>query len=222
MRKKVKAMINTPLAKLPNRYVDLYEMQKAIGKELRKQKRAFKKQGLKSAIPEEITKLRTGNTKASVKHYVAEASAYLRRMDSTPKGYRQKQAHKRKAIEEVIGKKFKNAEEFDSFGKFMGDIQERAGNMWEKISDIVIELWNLANKLNLNTSLIIENYEYWLDHIKDIEELNKRQVGKIKKEMENAESEEEAIKILGFESTSKYYKRIDRMVENARKGKKGR
>lgn len=212
----LKSIINTPIANLPNRYVDLYQMQKIVGKELRKRKKAFKKQGLKQAI-KDIEHLRTGNTKASVKKYVAEASIFLRKVTSTPTGYRKVQRTKRKALEKLLKRKFKNNEEFDNFGKFMGAIQDRAGDMWDKISSMAIELYEQARRINLNTDLIFENYEYWMDHVDDIDNLTKRELANIKKNMKNVSSEEEATKILGFESIKKYYKKVD---DNARKGGK--
>lgn len=212
----LKSIINTPIANLPKRYVDLYQMQKTVGKELRKRKKQFKKQGLTQAI-KDVEHLRTGNTKASVLKYVAEASVFLRKVTSTPTGYRKVQRAKKRALEKLLKRKFKNNEEFDNFGKFMGAMQERAGDMWDKISSMAIELYEQARRINLNTDLIFENYEYWMDHVDDIDDLTKQEVSKIKKSMKNVSSEEEATKILGFESIRKYYKKVD---DNARKGGK--
>ena len=212
----LKSIINTPIANLPKRYVDLYQMQKIVGKELRKRKKAFKKQGLTQAI-EDVKHLRTGNTKASVLKYVAEASAFLRKSTSTVKGYKQARKNKRTAIEKLLGKKFKNYEEFDNFGESMGAMQERAGAMWDKLSAMSIELWEQAKRINLDTSMLFENYEYWMDHVKDMDALTNKEASAIKKKLKNASSEKEATDILGFENIRKYYKKVD---DNARKGGK--
>lgn len=60
-------------------------------------------------------------------------------------------------------KKIKNS--FQSkYGDFLGAMSKRVGESWKYVSDDAIDLFDEAERLNLNPSQFIRNYKYWLAH----------------------------------------------------------
>ena len=221
MNKKVKKIIKIPISDLSRfRYKDLQQMQKDIGKEVRKRMKQFRKGHISQGIPDEILSMKRGTSKEKMLHYIATSSVWLRKDTATTSGWRKARRNKRLGVELMMNKKFKNYEEFEKFAKFMDDMQEVAGEVWDKMSALAVKLWEVATRINLDTSMITENYEYWLDHMEKLEELKPYQVGQIKKDVASATSSDEAVSILGFESISKYYKRIEGKQRNGKGGKR--
>ena len=76
---------------------------------------------------------------------------------------------RRQSLSETLHRDL-SGEEYDSIGKFLGAMQERAGQMWKKFSDQGVKLWEESQRLNLDPGQFLRNYDYWLEHAEALEE----------------------------------------------------
>lgn len=60
-------------------------------------------------------------------------------------------------------------EKMDAFGKFMGEMQARYGEMWHAVSNQVRDIYREAVRLNVDPHAFMRNYDYWADHLKELE-----------------------------------------------------
>lgn len=220
-KRKLKSVINTPLYRLATMsYDELREYQSIAGKEVKKRVKAFEKGKLEKGIPDEIEKLKRGTTKKSMINFIATSSQWLNKSASLTSNYRRMRRERRKAIEGYLDKPFKNYEEYEQFAEFMGDMQQRAGEQWDKISGAGIALYEQARRLNIDTDMLVENYDYWLSHIKKMKKVDGKKLDEVKKKMKKANDEEDIIEILGFSSVNSFYKELDGKRSNGKRGKR--
>lgn len=110
-----------------------------------------------------LTDKKRGKTKSEIIRNISTMSTWLSRPTTTARGYKKMLKQKREIIEKSIKYKFKDWKEFDEFGKFMNDMQERLGKRWEYESIGASKLFKEAKRLNLDTSILMKNYDYWVD-----------------------------------------------------------
>ena len=77
----------------------------------------------------------------------------------------------------ATGLQFETQEEFNEYGCFMGEMQERAGQQWAVGSDDAGDIFKEAKRLGVDPRQFMKNFEYWRSHIKDLqkaERLNRK------------------------------------------------
>lgn len=88
--------------------------------------------------------------------------------------------HRKQGLEKVLnagkGRQLSDAE-WDKYGRFLGDMQERYGDNWKRVSDDYIEMLDdpafqdilgISEDLGLHASQFMKNYEYWKAHADDL------------------------------------------------------
>ena len=135
---------------------------------------------LKGKFSKSISKKIKGKTKSEIIRNISTMSTWAVRPTSTARGYKKMFKYKREMIEKSLSTKkvkfkFKNWDEFDKFGKFMEDMEERLGSRWKYESMSAVKLFKEARRLNLDLSILKRNYEYWMDeqHFKKLSEAKK-------------------------------------------------
>ena len=215
--RRIKRVINTPLYDL-NRMTtaELREYQSLLNKEYKKRLKEFKRGKIDDAIPDVVKSAKMGKNKAEMKKFIAELSAWMRGKHSTAKGWRKMNRERRRSLEDYLGESFNSAKEYEDMVKFLGDIQQRAGNNIPP-SDVIIELYEQSKRLNINIDMVKENYDYWLDNIQEIMKTNlsPKEIRAVKK----AKDIDDVAKIIGIETASKYYKKVDGKNVKGRKRK---
>ena len=152
---------------------ELMKAQKQLMRERNKRAKAFNKAGYSRGIPNYIGNIKSERAKSKIISNINKLSNWMQNKSSTPRGYAKVQRERRKAIEEALGIEFKSKAEFDEFGRFMGEMQNRAGQMWDVQSMSGADLFVEAKRLNLNPMQLLKNYDDWMEHVKDLEKIDK-------------------------------------------------
>lgn len=149
---------------------------KSAAASIRGRRRAFEKAGKLSALPERyregVPSISSFESEASIRAALAENLGYIRGKVSTLSGYEEVMDSRAKAVGEKLGIDFKSQADFNRFGEFMGEMQTRLKSMWKPASDFVVDLYKQAQRLNLNPMQLMKNYEYWRDHLEDLENID--------------------------------------------------
>lgn len=200
---------------------ELSEYQSILNKEYKQRAKAFKRAGVGFALEDIESKAKLGTTKQAMKAFIGEVSQWLRKPTSDLKVWKSVRRKRRKAIEGYIKRKFDNYNEYEQFARFMGDMQERQGEMWDKVSGRGIELYEQARRLNIDTSMILDNYDYWLEHVDAMEDITGKDLRDKKARIAKAHKSNEVTKILGFPSVKQFYKDLERKRnKNAKRRKR--
>ena len=175
--------------------------------------RQFKKKGHPKGIPSNIKRMKSNKTRGGMIKNINELSNWMFRSNSTWRGYKKELRERRKALEDVLGRKFKNYAEFEEFGNFMRDMQNRAGGMWDVQSMSGAELFVQAKRLNLKPKQLVENYDYWLSHLKQLQSIDSR------KKLDDKVKGEDYTKMLNLPSIENFYDDLEKKRERARRNR---
>lgn len=149
---------------------------KSAAASIRGRRRAFEKAGKLSALPERyregVPSVSSFESESAMRAALAENLGYIRGKVSTLSGYEEVMDSRAKAVGDKLGIDFKSQADFNRFGEFMGEMQTRLKSMWKPASDFVVDLYKQAQRLNLNPMQLMKNYEYWRDHLEDLENLD--------------------------------------------------
>ncbi len=112
-----------------------------------------------------------GLSDADIRTALKEASAYMRGKVSTYKGYAAYQNQRLKAMQDAMPEMgFKTREDVAKFGKFMDEMDDRYGNIKYDSHDAK-KLYQQAQRLNVDPNKFMKNFDYWMDHVEDLEDL---------------------------------------------------
>ena len=199
---------------------ELRRAYKSVSASLRLRRAAFEKAGKITGMPAKyrsgIRKAGSFETSSEMRDYMNQALGYMRGRRSTLKGYEKSESEQREAVERASGRKFKTKEEYEHWGKFMGEMQTRLGASWKAISNLAWELHDEAWRLNLDPEQLMKNFEYWADHLEDLKEAEPLKRGRDLRPSDY-------LKKLKLEKISAYYEKEDREYSSkARKPSRGR
>lgn len=97
--------------------------------------------------------------------------AYMRGRRSTYKGFKESEEERRSRMQEAMPDlDLSSKDKADKFGRFMGDMQTRWGEMWKYVSNNARDIYREAVRLNSDPKMFMKNYDFWADHIQDLEE----------------------------------------------------
>lgn len=111
-------------------------------------------------------------SEAQMRQELSTALSYLGARESTYSGYQKAQQKRRASYEKTTGRKFGSMSDFNKFGNFMGEMQTRLKSMFGPASDFIVDLFNQAERLDLNPEALMKNFEYWRDHLDDLKEMD--------------------------------------------------
>ena len=145
---------------------------KTIKNAFKQREKTFVKNNAEKAIPKSLQEMKKGNlTKRDLINQIGEMSNFMSGETGTYARYHKKQLEKMEKLGERLGIEFESEEEYDEYGRFMGAMQERLGEVWkDKASGEGEKLFVEAKRLNLNPMQFVRNYEYWMEHLDDLEE----------------------------------------------------
>lgn len=187
--------------------------------------KTFTKHGYLGGIPEKwrdaIPSAKQYESKAALMQAYKDMTRWLAKDTSKIKGYKAVIKETMETFNEQykkLGLHFDNMKDFDEFGRFMGDMQERAGEQWAGVgSSGAIDLWIVAKEKGINPILLGKNFEYWREHLQDLQK-----VERIKGEDLTPGAYRRK---MGLETISSFYKRegLDRSYSSkGSRGKRGK
>ena len=200
---------------------ELRRAYKSVSASLRLRRAAFEKAGKITGMPAKyragIRKAGSFETSSEMRDYMNQALGYMRGRRSTLKGYEKSESEQREAVERATKRKFKSQEDYELWGEFMGEMQTRLGASWKAISKLAWELFDEAERLNLDPEQLMKNFEYWADHLEDLKEAEPLKRGRDLRPSDY-------LKKLKLEKISAYYEvKEDRKYSSAaRKPSRGR
>ncbi len=134
-----------------------------------KRAEVFRKHGAERALPagfrSDMPSSR-GMTEAEKLQTLKSAAAFMRGERSSFSGWKRSEMEQMEELNERLDDAFhfNNLDEFRRYGEFMGEMQTRMGDMWKQVSNQVRELYFQSERLGLDSSMFMKNYEYWLAH----------------------------------------------------------
>lgn len=148
---------------------------KAAAASIRGRVKGFQAAGEIEAVPAKyrnVPKIGSFETEADMRQALKEQLGYIVGEVSYVKGYERVMSRRAKSTGEKLGINFKSKADYDKFGKFMGEMQTRLKSMWKATSDFAVDLYKQSQRLNLDPTQLMKNFEYWRDHMEDLEEVN--------------------------------------------------
>ena len=132
---------------------------------------AFQKHG--APVPDQLTRLRASAGSLSdddLSRAIGLQSSTLQGRGMDYSGYVKMQNERRNMLKERFGLNNLTDEQFDQYGQFMNAMQEREGARgWEYASALAKKIAIEAIRLNMDPSKFMRNFDYWTDHIDDLE-----------------------------------------------------
>ena len=113
-----------------------------------------------------------GMSESEIKDRLKTAAAYMRGRRSTYAGAQasaQEQLHQMQSAMPDMG--FKTVDDVKKFGKFMNDMEDRYKNI-QYDSMTAKKLYKEAQRLNVDPQKFMRNFDYWMDHVKDLEKMD--------------------------------------------------
>lgn len=169
-------------------HIPYYDLNRITGKELRSaytRVRAslnsrigtFERHGNISGVPSKLREglptISSGLSDKQMQDIIASAGAWMRGANSTNRGYENMLMQRAEDINNIVGEDIiKSKADLDRYGRFMGEMQKRAGEMWKHDSATVREMYFQARRLGVDENKFLQNYEYWasnLDKLVDYE-----------------------------------------------------
>lgn len=130
--------------------------------------RAFQRKGLEQKMPKAVRNLPPFGkaTEKQINDALSMAETYLTGNIYTASGFESYQAENMKMWGERLGygRPLTKAE-YDEFGRYMGEMQDRTGGNWQHVSSQAAQLFAEARRLNLNPAQFKRNFDYWSDHV---------------------------------------------------------
>lgn len=136
--------------------------------------KSFEKLGVKQTVPQKFMNAIQKNTselsKNELLNAVLAARGNFSSSLSTARGKLAFEQSRKNALKERLGLSEMSDSQFDRFGKFMGEMQQRYKETWKQVSFAAWKIATEAVQRNLDPDQFKENFEYWSDHLEDIED----------------------------------------------------
>ena len=156
---------------------DLREAYQNIRKIVNSRVNTFSKHGVESAVPRDLRSglgSAKGRSDAELVQNMRDSFAWMRGSASTYKGYEKARERFRSRMQESVPQvDLSTEEQLDAYGEFMGEMQDRYGDMWGGISAQVQDIYGMLTEMNEDPYEFMRNYDYWAEHIADINESRK-------------------------------------------------
>lgn len=148
-----------------------------LRKIIRGRQSSFEKRGVSDLWSERfagqnVRSLNDLQDKSALLREINRITSFLHDTRSTPAGAIKVDnimEKRRRSLGETMNREL-SREDYDNIGKFLGEMQKRCKEAWKGLSDQAVKLWEEAQRLNLDPSKFIRNYEYWLEHAQSLEE----------------------------------------------------
>ena len=144
--------------------VELQTLYRQIRGAVQRRVKTFERHNESNAVPKRIRELGAPskmNKKDLIKSIGAAGNFYTSER-GTYSGYRRERRKLKQKMEKRIGTPM-TEEAFDSMGAFMGEMRDRAKDMFNNISGKAVELYAAAKDKGMDPNQFLRNYEYWTD-----------------------------------------------------------
>ena len=166
------------LAQVNESTADLKSEYKFVRRVIQRREKAFGAAGLSDLFREPFSKgnikgLRQLTDKKALVDELNRLEGFLRDPRSSIAGALRAQEiieKRRQSLGETMGREL-SSEEYANIGNFLGAMQKRVGEMWKDWSETSVKLFEEAQRLNLDPGQFLRNYQYWLDHAEDLEDV---------------------------------------------------
>lgn len=132
----------------------------------------FSKHGIMDVVPQKQRAglgSAKGRSDEELLQSIKESIAWMRGKRSTYKGYSESREDFRKKMQESMPDlDLSDDEKMDDFGAFMGEMQDRYGEMWHQISAQARDIYRDLTELNEDPRQFMKNYDYWASNIEAI------------------------------------------------------
>lgn len=171
---KLNALLNMTVRELKQvSSSELRETYQNVRKIVNSRINTFKKHGIDDVVPEDLQGglgSAKGRSDAELLQSIRESAAWMRGRRSSYRGYQEAREHFREQMQESMPDlDLSSDEKVDAYGRFMGEMQERYGDMWHGVSNQARDLYREAVRLNVNPKSLMRNFDYWADHLADLE-----------------------------------------------------
>lgn len=133
----------------------------------------FEKAGLQQNLPKTLRDaMAAGDLSASqIAKALGSARGYFAGKLSTAKGTLEFRKHQRDQLKSRLGAEDMTDAQLDQYGKFMKEMQNRYKENWKYVSYQAQKIALAASRRNLSMDQFLQNFDYWLNHEKDFEEM---------------------------------------------------
>lgn len=146
---------------------------KSVSASLRQRVKGFSNAGKTGVLPSKyksgIRKAASFENEAEMRRYVMDAIGWFGGGRSSIKQYNKSENERREKLEDALDYQFKTDAEYSRFGKFMHEMGLRLRDAWASISDVAWELFKESERLNLDPTMLMKNFEYWEEHLEDLQ-----------------------------------------------------
>lgn len=135
----------------------------------------FEKHGYGDAVPKQLRgglPSSKGRSDADLIQDIRDAVTWMRpdNKRNTYKGYKEAKEKRREKMQDSMPDlDLSDEDKLDRFGQFMGDMQDRYGEMWHAISNAARDVYKDQTRLNKDPRQFMKNYDYW---VKQTEQIN--------------------------------------------------
>jgi len=172
------------LAQVSEPVQDLKAEYKFIRRVIRRREKSFQKAGLSDIFREpfsgsNIKSLRELTDKRALVDELNRLESFLRDKRSNVRGalqYEEEISKRMNTLSKTLGRNISRPE-YDELGEFLGAMQSRVSEMWKDWSETSVQLFEEAQRLNLDPSLFLANYQYWLDHLSELQDVQPTPTG---------------------------------------------
>lgn len=132
----------------------------------------FEKYGVGDVLPAKIQgglPSSRGRSEADLMQDIKESLAWMRGSRSTYAGYQKVQDRFRERMQEAMPDlDLSDESKMRAYGTFMGDMQDRYGEMWHAISNQARDMYRDLTELNEDPYQFMANYDYWASNVEAI------------------------------------------------------
>lgn len=125
------------------------------------------------SVPDQLSRLKApagSLSDADLERAIALQSSTLQTRGMRYSEALQMQNERREMLKDRFGLSDLTNEQFDQYGKFMNEMQEREGAKgWSYASALAKKMAVEALRLNMDPAKFMRNFDYWSDHLDDLE-----------------------------------------------------
>lgn len=170
---KISELMNTTMSELNSlSEADLKSAFSNAKRSFSARQKYFDKLGMKQTIPNKFMNVvnKDNPSRTDLLNAVLSARGHFQSKLSTARGKQAFETARRNALKDRLGLSEMSDSQFDQYGKFMGAMQERYKEVWKQVSFAAWKIATEAVTRNLDPDQFAENFEYWQDHLEDIED----------------------------------------------------
>ncbi len=150
----------------------LREAYQNLRKSLASRVNTFRKHDSIKGVPEDLRyglPSSKGKSDAELVQLMKDPLKWMRKDKSKYSRYAASQDDFREKMQDAMpDMDLSTAEKMDRFGRFMGDMQSRYGEMWHAISNQVRDVYRDLTRLNKDPEQFMRNYDYWVEEVEEI------------------------------------------------------